>query len=404
MTVEIRKGKAKGTIIASPSKSMAHRDLICGAFSVDSEITGVHMSKDIEATLGCLKALGARAELCGTTVRIGGLDFGKKEFTDDIFCNESGSTLRFLIPICLLFEREIKLTGSKRLFQRSLDVYKKLCDERYLGFDISDDCVIVKGPLKSGIFEVRGDVSSQFISGLLFALPHCKGNSEIRIVGELESASYIDLTVAALKDFGVVVDRPDKRTFLIAGEQTFKSKKAEVEGDYSNAAFFEALDRVGGDVRIEGLKADSMQGDRVYGKLFDRVEKRDFPIDISDCPDLAPILFAFSAVKGEGEFVGTRRLKIKESDRAEAMRAELAKVGADVKVGENTVSITCQELKAPRENFCGHNDHRIVMAMAVISTLTGGVIEEAEAVSKSFPDFFECFQSLGIEVYKNDAQ
>ena len=398
MTVEIKKGRAVGKVTAPPSKSMAHRNLICGAFSPASEISGVHMSKDIEATLGCLKGLGADASVQGETVKLGGLDFTGSPAENSIFCNESGSTLRFMIPICLLFDSEITLTGSERLFQRSLDIYADMCSERGLEFELGENCVKVKGPLKSGTFEVRGDVSSQFISGLLFALPHLEGNSTIKIIGKLESASYINLTLGALRNFGVQVERPDEVTFFIPGGQRFRTRCEAVEGDYSNAAFFEALNRIGGEVEIDGLISDSMQGDRVYYELFDRIEKREFPIDISDCPDLAPILFAVSAVKGRGEFTGTRRLKIKESDRAEVMRQELAKMGAEVSVGENSVSVNCENLTAPSEPFCGHNDHRIVMSMAVLSTLTGGVIEGAEAVSKSFPDFFERLETLNIEV------
>jgi len=151
-------------------------------------------------------------------------------------------------------------------------------------------------------------------------------------------------------------------------------------------------------VEINGLKSESMQGDRVYESLFSKIEKEEFPIDISDCPDLAPVLFAMAAYKGRGEFVGTRRLKIKESDRAEAMKQELRKMGATVIVGENSVSVFCDALKAPNEKINGHNDHRIVMAMSVLATLTGAEIEGAEAVSKSFPDFFCRLEALGIEV------
>ena len=398
MTVEIKRGVATGKVTAPPSKSMAHRNLICGAFSKGSKISGVAMSKDIEATLSCLEGLGARVEVCGDEVSLGGLDFSKSPKTNRIFCNESGSTLRFLIPICLLFSEEITLYGSPRLFQRPLDVYEKMCRERGLSFEYGENEVKVKGPLKSGVFHVRGDVSSQFISGLLFALPHLEGNSEIKIVGELESASYIDLTLSALSRFGVKVERPDEKTFAICGGQSFASLCERVEGDYSNAAFFEALNRIGGSVTVEGLDTESLQGDRVYSELFDRIEKRDFPIDITDCPDLAPILFAVAAAKGRGEFTGTRRLKLKESDRALVMKEELAKVGAEVTVEENSVTVFCGGITPPTEKIKKHNDHRIVMSMAVLCTLCGGTIDGVEDVSKSFPDFFERLKALGIEV------
>ncbi len=398
MTVAIKKGRAEGKITAPPSKSMAHRNLICGAFSSESLIGGVHISKDVEATLACLEGLGASVKINGDEISIGGLDITKVPPQKSIFANESGSTLRFLIPVCLLFDEEITIKGTKRLFERSLEIYEDMCCQRGLGFEVFENSVKVKGPLKSGTFSVRGDVSSQFISGLLFALPLCSGDSVIKIEGELESASYIDLTLGALGDFGIKIDCPDRKTFLIKGNQKYRSNHTAVEGDYSNAAFFEALNFVGGDVEINGLNRGSMQGDRVYKELLERIEKEDFPIDLSDCPDLAPVLFAMAAYKGRGEFVGTRRLKIKESDRAEAMKAELCKMGADVTVGENKVSIVSNGLKAPTEKINGHNDHRIVMSMAILATLTGAEIEGAEAVSKSFPDFFSCLASLGIEV------
>jgi len=398
MTVKVKKGRAQGALTAPPSKSMAHRSLICGAFSAKSKIGGIHMSKDIEATLACLEGLGADVEINGDEVTVGGLDPRRSPVKSAVFANESGSTLRFLIPVCLLFNEEITVTGTKRLFERSLHIYEEMCACRGLGFELIENGVKVKGPLQSGTFEVRGDVSSQFISGLLFALPLCHGDSVIKIIGELESASYIDLTLGALGDFGITVERPDKKTFLIKGDQSYKSNNTAVEGDYSNAAFFEALNFIGGEVEINGLKSESMQGDRVYESLFSKIEKEEFPIDISDCPDLAPVLFAMAAYKGRGEFVGTRRLKIKESDRAEAMKQELRKMGATVIVGENSVSVFCDALKAPNEKINGHNDHRIVMAMSVLATLTGAEIEGAEAVSKSFPDFFCRLEALGIEV------
>ena len=402
MKVQIKKGRAAGTVSAPPSKSMAHRNLICGAFSEGSEISGVQMSKDIEATLNCLKGLGADVQVSSETVRIGGLKLDAP-FENRIFCNESGSTLRFMIPICLLFDKEITLGGTKRLFQRSLDVYSELCEKEGLEFRLSEDSVTVKGPLKSGVYELRGNVSSQFISGLLFALPHCHGESVIKIIGELESASYIGLTLNALRSFGIKINCPDNRTFIIEGSQTFQARKARVEGDYSNAAFFDALNMLGHCVSVTGLDEMSAQGDRVYNELFERIEKRDFPIDISDCPDLGPILFAVSAVKGIGEFTGTHRLRIKESDRALAMKTELSKFGAEVNVEENSVAVVCNSLRKPSDPISGHNDHRIVMSAAILCTLTGGVIDGAEAVTKSFPDFFDRLSVLGIEVEKSDT-
>ena len=402
MIVKIKKSTAFGRVKAPPSKSMAHRLLLCGALSQgESVISGLAFSKDIEATLGCLKALGADAKVEGDTVTLGGIDINKGITSPELFCNESGSTLRFLIPLCLLFDEKITLTGSDRLFKRSLDVYEKLCAEQNILFCQNEASVTVMGKLKSGKYSVRGDVSSQFISGLMFALPLLQEDSTIDITSALESGSYLGLTVKALAEFGVRISRTDEHTVYIKGSQTYRKRSLKVEGDYSNAAFFDALNVLGGNVAVTGLSDTSVQGDRVYRDIFPLLSKGCPTVDISDCPDLGPILMAVAAANNGAVFTGTRRLKIKESDRGEAMREELAKFGCRVDIEENKITVHKCELKAPTMPLLGHNDHRIVMSLAILSTLTGGEIYGAEAVSKSFPDFFERLESIGIKVEKS---
>ena len=402
MIVKIKKSTAFGRVKAPPSKSMAHRLLLCGALSQgESVISGLAFSKDIEATLGCLKALGAEAKVEGDTVTLGGIDINKGITSPELFCNESGSTLRFLIPLCLMFDEKITLTGSDRLFKRSLDVYEKLCAEQNILFCQNEASVTVKGKLKSGKYSVRGDVSSQFISGLMFALPLLQEDSTIDITSALESGSYLGLTVKALAEFGVRISRTDEHTVYIKGSQTYRKRSLKVEGDYSNAAFFDALNVLGGNVAVTGLSDTSVQGDRVYRDIFPLLSKGCPTVDISDCPDLGPILMAVAAANNGAVFTGTRRLKIKESDRGEAMREELAKFGCRVDIEENKITVHKCELKAPTMPLLGHNDHRIVMSLAILSTLTGGEIYGAEAVSKSFPDFFERLESIGIKVEKS---
>lgn len=398
MIVTIKPGKAYGCVKAPPSKSMAHRYLICSALSQKiSEIKGVGTSKDIEATIGCLKSLGAEIEVVGDTVKIGGIDFEKDVSSDSLFCNESGSTLRFLIPICLLFGQKLSLYGSERLMERSLSVYADICKSQGIEFLQTNNCVTLNGRLSAGKYSVRGDVSSQFISGLMFALPLLPNDSIIDINGGLESGSYLGLTVKALADFGVRVSRKDEHTIYIKGNQTYKPRKSTVEGDYSNAAFFEALNTIGGNVAVSGLSDESIQGDRVYKELFDSLMRGYPEIDISDCPDLGPILMAVAAAHNGAVFTGTHRLKIKESDRGNAMAEELAKFGCNVVVEDNRITVNKCELQAPNVPVLGHNDHRIVMSLAVLCTLTGGTIHGAEAVEKSFPDFFEQLSTLGID-------
>ena len=398
MVVTINKSTAFGRVKAPPSKSMVHRYLICAALSPESEIKGIGFSEDIKATLSCLEALGANVEIIGNTVKIGGIDMEKAIKSDKLFCNESGSTLRFLIPLCLLFDRKITLSGTKRLMERSLSVYADICAASGLEFRQTQDSVTVSGRLKAGKYSVRGDVSSQFISGLMFALPLLPNDSVIDITGALESGSYLGMTVKALADFGVRISRTDEHTIYIKGNQTYKPRSLAVEGDYSNAAFFDVLNALGGNVAVSGLKEDTCQGDAVYKKLFGEIMCGTPEIDISDCPDLGPVLMAAAAANNGAHFTGTHRLKIKESDRGAAMAEELAKFGCEVQVDDNDITVRKCELKKPELPLNGHNDHRIVMSLAVLCTLTGGKIYGAEAVSKSFPDFFERFSSLGIDL------
>lgn len=392
MRIKIYPSLARGSVFAPPSKSMAHRLLICAAMSEQSTVRGVQLSEDISATLDCLRALGAKVNIDGDRVVLGGLC--PQNFPNDaaLYCRESGSTLRFFLPVCLLSGKKASLFGSERLLWRPLKIYEELCKENDFLFLQDSQKVTVCGNLSAGEYAVSGEVSSQFITGLIFALVLAGGNSKIKITGKAESLSYINLTVAALKEFGADISITGQNEVLI-GAKKIENRDITVEGDYSNAAFFDALNVLGGEVQVLGLNPESLQGDRVYKAAF---ERRALPFDLSDCPDLAPIAFAVAAYLGGGEFIGTKRLKIKESDRAEAMKSELEKMGVSVSVSENAVTIS-GVLSAPKEPLCGHNDHRIVMALAVLLSRVGGVIEEAEAVAKSFPDFFEKLETLGIK-------
>ena len=225
------------------------------------------------------------------------------------------------------------------------------------------------------------------------------GISILEITGKFESASYVDLTLQTLSAFGIKITRNANR-FVTLGNQKYKNSQFAVESDCSNAAFLEAFNYLGGNVRVMGINPNTLQGDRVYKDIFKAIGNGNNEFDLSDCPDLAPILFAVAAAKGGAKFVGTARLKIKESDRASAMQSELSKLGVPVTVGENEVIIGKAELKAPREILCGHNDHRIVMSLAVLCTLVGGEIEGAEAVSKSYPNFFDDIEKLQIKLEK----
>ena len=398
MIATIEKGTAYGRVEAPPSKSVSHRYLICGALSGGSVIENVAFSEDIKATLNCLGALGAEYEIDGSTVKIGGISPDKAVKCAELFCNESGSTLRFLIPLCLLFGQKITLKGTERLMSRSLAVYKEMCLSQGIEFTEDKESVTVCGKLTAGKYSVRGDVSSQFISGLMFALPLLPDDSIIDITGALESGSYLGMTVKALAEFGVRISRTDEHTIFIKGNQTYKPRTLRVEGDYSNAAFFEAFNSVGGNVAVAGLKKDPCQGDAVYRKLFGKLVRGCPEIDISDCPDLAPILMAVAAANNGVRLIGTHRLKIKESDRGAAMAEELAKFGCNTEVWKNEITVHPRVLKTPELPLSAHNDHRIVMALSLLCSITGGSIYGAEAVNKSFPDYFRKLASLGIKV------
>ncbi len=399
MNVKIEKGVACGVVKAPPSKSMAHRMLICASLCQGkSLVKGISDCVDVSATLACMQSLGVNAVVNGNDVMVEGNNILHASPKSVLDCKESGSTLRFLLPIALITGKTVMFTGSKTLLSRPLTVYQELCKERNLDFISDGETITVKGRLTSGEYNVVGNISSQFISGLLFALPLLKGDSKINIAPPIESRSYIEMTRLAQEMFGVVTKWEDEHTLFIPGNQKYTPTEVEVEGDYSGAVFIDALNLFGGKVKVEGLNANSIQGDAVYKKYFEMLKKGVPTIHIGDCPDLGPVLFALSAVKNGGVFSGTKRLKIKESDRAAAMAEELKKFGTSVTVFEDKVVVYPADFHAPTQPINSHNDHRIAMACAILLTLTGGQIIQAEAVNKSYPAFFEHLKSLGIGV------
>ncbi len=445
MIVEFFPSELRGSIKAPPSKSMAHRLLICSGLAVgESVISGISPSEDVLATIDCLRALGAEVEYGSKNTCVSenfssesrnDTERGKKESTGlervgesenekntkaaetariigtDLLnrgkvlmpCRECGSTLRFLVPLALFSDCEAVFTGSERLMQRPMSVYEDICAQYGLNFERKTDGIHVCGRLKSGEYNIPGDISSQFISGLLFALPLVQGESIIKIIGRTESRAYIDLTVSALRRFGVTVDFIGDNEIVIPGGQSYKPQMTEVEGDYSNAAFFEAFNLIGGDVTVTGLSPDSLQGDRVYKEYFSAIKEGNPILSIASCPDLGPILLSAAAAKHGAVLTDTRRLKIKESDRGTAMAEELSKLGAELRLFENRIEADGAELHRPETELFGHGDHRIVMALSVLLTRTGGRIRGAEAVAKSMPDFFEKIEKLGARIRYYEA-
>ena len=397
MNVTILPSVARGVVAAPASKSVAHRMMIGAALAEGvSVLRGVTESQDVLATLDCVRALGAEASLGNGVLTVRGVGGDLSRSTGVFPCRESGSTLRFFVPPALLREGTSVFTGSGRLMERGAYVYAEVFAGKGIAMERSAGSVSFTGRLAPGAYTVRGDISSQYVTGLLLALPLAGGESALRVTPPVESRPYIGITLGVLRRFGVDVTETRENEFLILPGY-YRALTADVEGDWSNAAFFYALNALGGDVTVTGLAPDSLQGDRACVELLERLQNGFAEIDITETPDLGPVLFAAAAALHGGRFTGTRRLAVKESDRAAAMAAELAKCGVKTEVEENAVAVFPGGPTKPTEPLCGHNDHRIVMALAVLLTKTGGTITGAEAVGKSFPGFFDALRELGIQ-------
>lgn len=391
-----------------------------------STVQGVSESDDIKATLECVRALGAKAdlvpidmdaaksvikereEMAGTPVgafvglssllnaHIDGRDTGNTELP--VFpCNESGSTLRFFIPIALALTGGGTFTGTPRLIERGISVYEELFEGTGIEIEKGVDYITVKGKLTPGEFKARGNVSSQFVTGLFFALPLLESGSIVELITPVESRPYIDITMDALASFGIKIEEYRENVFRIPGNQKYEPGIRRVESDWSAASVLFAFNEGTSSLSVKGLNENSVQGDRVGKNYLWALRDAGERLDISSCPDLGPVLFSAAALRRGGTFTGTRRLQIKESDRAAAMAEELSKIGVDMVIGENEVEVHPAKLHTPGEPLSSHNDHRIVMALTVVLSVTGGIIEGAEAVNKSWPTFFDDMSELGLK-------
>lgn len=397
MLADIKKCRLQGNTVAPPSKSYLHRLLICAALAEGtSRITNVSDSEDIRASIDCIEALGACVERQGDALMVTG-NGSKPVVEADFACRESGSTLRFFIPIAGALCRKASFTGAERLLERGIGIYESILPGKGVDISAYDGKIILTGGLQSGDITIPGNVSSQYVTGLLFALPLVSGDSTLTVTEPFESRAYVDITIGALQKAGIVIERKDDNVFFVRGGQKYGTIDERTEGDWSNAAFLYALKGLGHNIEVSGLSGESLQGDRICTDHFDRLDRGCATLDISGCIDLGPILFAYAAARKGGVFTGTKRLKIKESDRANAMASELRKFGTEVDVTDDTVTVS-GGIQTPVQTLDGHNDHRIVMALTVLLTLTGGVIDGVEAVRKSFPDFFDVLGRLGLNV------
>lgn len=415
MRVIINKGKATGSIYAQPSKSYSHRLLIGAALSTLSNgkeniVKNIVLSNDIKATISCLQTLGLIVNVIDKNAYINkDCNISQDTNSDLVFnCFESGSTLRFFIPIALALnnnlDRKLIFKGTEKLISRGIGPYQEIFEKQGLYAKVCNDEIVLCGKLKVDDFIIPGNISSQFVTGLLFAMPLLKGNSKIILSSNLESKNYVDMTIDVLNKFGVNTIIYNN-TYMISNSSNNNYIRKHsindlvVEGDYSNAAFIDSLNYLGGNVIINGLNNNSYQGDKIYKELFKKLNQKNVVIDISNCIDLGPILFCMASLKYGAHFVNTSRLKIKESDRVLDLSKELAKFNVEVIDLGNEVIIKNENIKAPECELDGHNDHRIVMALSVMLTKYGGVISGAEAINKSYPQFFNDLRELGIEVY-----
>lgn len=402
----------KGSVTVPPSKSDVHRAILCAALAKGkSVISPVDLSQDITATINCVKALGAYAELNGNTLTVDGSGLFSCG-TAKLNCNESGSTLRFMIPIAAAGGVTAEFEGKGRLPQRPIGIYLDCLPKAGIKCDTRGGLpLVISGRLKSGEFKIPGDVSSQFITGLLLSLPLLDGDSKILLTSPAQSVGYINMTIRTMSKFGVKVTAA-KNGYFIKGGQKYNPANYTCEGDWSQAAFFMAAGALGGEIEVNGVSVDSLQGDRQCAEIFKRFgaditqtvssvkvkcgELKATDIDAEQIPDLVPILAVTAAfAKGTTHITGAARLRIKESDRLHAISDCLNRLGA--KVTENPDGLTIKGV----QNICGgkvdgYNDHRIVMSMAIAAEKSTGdiIISDKESINKSYPNFFNDYNAL----------
>ena len=407
MNMTITPAVLKGTVTPPPSKSQAHRLIIAAALSDGfCKLSNVDLSEDIQATLRCMRTLDADASADGTIIRGADLVDGHEEPAPEVMdCGESGSTLRFLIPVALALKGGGKFTGHGRLMERPQEPYFALFREKGIFYEQKDGVLTVEGKLTAGVYTLPGNVSSQFITGLLYALPLLEGDSRIELTTDLESRGYVDMTLDALKRFGVKAEYDGKRTFHVPGNQYYQHQNLAIEADWSNAAFWYGVKFLGCPVEIGGLDQASVQGDRAIAGFYEQMGGAGrLELDVSQCPDLVPPLAAMAALRA-GEttaIVNAGRLRIKESDRLATVTEVLNALGAQVEEHEDHLVIHGREKLAGGVTVSGHNDHRIAMmaAIAAIRCEKPVTITGAECVKKSYPRFWEDYEALGGLVQK----
>ena len=417
MNVTIKPSHLEGSIMIPPSKSLSHRAIIAASLANGkSIISNVLYSKDIKATIEAMRACGAIIEEYEDSLVIYGSKV--KRVKSMINANESGSTIRFMIPIALVTGEPIEFRGENHLVKRPLDTFLEIFDLQGISYERGEDYLPLKvnGAIKSGLYKVRGDISSQFITGLLYALPMLNGDSTIEITTELESKGYIDLTLDMLKKFGITIENRNYKEFYIKGNQEYTPCDYTIEGDFSQSAFFLVADCLGANIKLKAMNMDSHQGDKKilsdiedFGSKIhyledtlyaDSIKTKGAIIDFSQSPDLGPALTVLAALSsGKSEFINAGRLRIKECDRITCMREELEKLGANITENPDGMEIIGVD-SLTGGVIDSHNDHRVAMSFAMASLKASGDIKilNAGCVSKSYPNFWEVFERLGGKI------
>lgn len=416
MNIKIYPSESKGSINGVSSKSFAHRFLIAAALSSGvSTLDNVILNDDILRTIEGLKVLGAQFVIFDHTIRIHGIDLKKRHEHVVINAHESGSTLRFLIPLASHLSASTTFMGSETLLKRPLSVYEKLYKEHDIQFEMIDQHLHLGSFPQQTAYRISGAVSSQFISGLLFVMPLLQESSDLIIVDHIASKPYVDLTLSIMEKFGLTVIEKDN-TYYVEKNQSYKPIHEYCENDFSQAAFFAILGAINHEVSLSGLSLQSKQGDKQFisdlQHLGVNIEIDELitifkssiksgTIDLEATPDLGPIYFVLALFSEEQiVFTNTKRLAIKESNRVEAMRIELEKIGATMIVSDNQVIVKRLEHPIYTECFNTHNDHRIAMALSILATTLPWptIINNADCVNKSYPDFFKHLRSLNIHL------
>ena len=430
-SIKIKPSKLIGSVVVPPSKSLSHRAIICASLCSDGEsiINNIALSQDIQATVEGMKHLGAIINIFENKLCI--VRNNKIEQHPLIDCRESGSSLRFLIPVGIALTSDCSFTGSKKLFERPLDVYYDIFNKQKINYKMNDCILSIKGNLLWDNLEIAGNLSSQFISGLLFSLPLLHGDSVISVTGNFESKKYVDLTIDVLQKFGVFIkkiekveeienvkkinniDETEKKviSFHIPGNQQYKSCEYTVEGDYSQAAFFLVANELGNEIKCVGLNNESLQGDKGIINIINKFKENsnEITIDASQIPDLVPIIAVLATLKENctTTITNAQRLRLKESDRLRAVSTEMNKLGADVTETKDGLIIHGKKTLDGNTRVNSWNDHRIAMSLAIAATKCKNdiIIENYMAVNKSYPDFWEDYRKLGGAVNElNDRQ